>query len=370
MTNTAPSRDRIQASVPSLLLGLGCLLSSGLACQGALQEDEIASQQQHIVNGTVSEGDTAVVALVYHGSQFCTGTLVGKRTVVTAAHCLPPHVDVPMFGIEVYFGSNVAAEESKTIRVVDAIANPDWNPNVVAGDVGVLALASDAPVEPMAMAYLDVTASGMLGEDARAVGFGVTAADGNGNGTRRSGMLTVDRYDASSIYLRPGPSATCNGDSGGALIFMQDGVEVLGGIHSRSDCNSAIIAERVDVHAMNFVMPFIEEHEGEASCDSDGLCASGCGDEPDPDCPCVADGICSDVCAHPSADLDCSSACPADGTCDESCEYDYDCTADTEALCEGDECESTDGGCSTGGSSSSTWALFGLLFLFLRRRRN
>jgi uncharacterized protein (TIGR03382 family) len=346
-------------------------MSSGFACQGvAEQGEQVASTQQHIVNGTLSVEDEAVVALVYHGSQFCTGTLVSKRIVVTAAHCLPPHVDVPMFGIEVYFGSDIASGESKSLRVVDALANPDWSDGVVAGDIGVLALQADAPVEPMPMAYLDVTASGTLGEDARAVGFGVTEADGAGNGTRRSGMLTVDRYDTSSIYLRPGPSATCNGDSGGALLFLQDGVEVLGGIHSRSDCNTAIIAERVDVHSMNFVMPFIEEHEGAASCAVDGLCATGCA-EVDPDCPCAADGICSDVCEHPAADLDCNSACPADGVCDESCGYDYDCTGEGETTTcadgEGD-CGSSDAGCSTGGSSSSTWALFGLLFLFVRRR--
>ncbi len=358
-----------KVGLASILVGLGCVMASGFACQGVADEDQIGSSQQNIVNGTLSVEDDAVVALVYNGSQFCTGTLVSKRTVVTAAHCLPPNVDVPMFGIEVYFGTDIASGESKSLRVVDALANPDWNDAIVAGDIGVLALEADAPATPMPMAYLDVTSAGMLGEEARAVGFGVTEAEGSGNGTRRSGMLKVDRYDGSSIYLKPGPSATCNGDSGGALIFLQDGVEVLGGIHSRSDCNTAIIAERVDVHAMDFVMPFIEEHEGAASCASDGLCATGCADV-DPDCPCAADGICSDVCEHPSADLDCSSsACPADGICDESCSYDYDCTGDETSTCaEGEDCGSSDAGCSTGGSSSSTWALFGLLFLFVRRR--
>jgi uncharacterized protein (TIGR03382 family) len=366
MLRTLPSNYRISQGKLAALLAIGTALSGGFGCQAAEMQEGVAHTEQAIVNGTLSEADEAVVALVYHGKQFCTGTLVGQRTVLTAAHCLPPHVDVPLYGIEVYFGTEI--DSAAKIRVIDGLANPDWNPDIVAGDVGVLALQSDAPVAPMPMGYLDVAASGLLGNEARAVGFGITEADGEGNGTRRSGMLTIDRYDESSIYLRPGPSATCNGDSGGALIFWQDGVEVLGGIHSRSDCNQAIIAERVDVHAIDFVMPFIEEHEGAASCDSDGLCATGCADA-DPDCPCAADGICSDVCAHPSADLDCSSECPADGVCDESCSYDYDCTGDMAGTCEGDDCDTTDGGCSAGGSSSSTWALMMVLFLFIRRRR-
>jgi len=364
-TATARKAPAFAATLLALATAAGCQAGaddiSGL---------EIGEQSQSIVNGDVSVNDEQVVALVYHGKQFCSGTVVGKRTVVTAAHCLPPNIDMPLFGIEVYFGSDVASGEGTTLRVVDGLANPEWNLDVVAGDIGILALSEDAPVAPMPMAFLDVSAAGMVGTDARAVGFGITEADGDGNGLRRTGMLTVDRYNDSSLFLNPGPSATCNGDSGGALLFIEDGVEVLGGIHSRSDCGSSIIAERVDVHTMNFIMPFIEEHEGAASCESDGMCASGCS-EPDPDCPCVADGMCSDVCAHPSADLDCASECPADGVCDESCSYDYDCSETAAALCAAgdDSCGTTDGGCSSTGSGSSFWLALGLLGLLFRRRR-
>lgn len=351
-------------------LCVGALAFAGLAgCQDGA-EFAVNVDTKAIVNGDVSVDDTQVVALVYSGKQFCSGTVVGKRTIVTAAHCLPPNVPFALSSIEVFFGTDVASGSGQFRRVVDGIANPAWNADVVAGDVGVLALAQDAPVAAMPMAFLDVTAAGMLGGEARAIGFGITSADGDGNGTRRTGMVTVNRVDASSIYLQPGPSATCNGDSGGALFFMQDGVEVLGGIHSRSDCGSAIIAERVDVHTMDFIMPFIEEHEGASSCGADGMCATGCADA-DPDCPCVADGICSDVCVHPDADVDCSAECAADGTCNESCASDADCSTEESDVCpEGDaSCESSDGGCSAGGSASSSWMALALLLLLIRKRR-
>ncbi len=349
-----------------------CVLLAAVASVAACQDgsDEVGVASQAIVNGDLSLSDSQVVALVYQGKQFCSGTVVGKRTVVTAAHCLPPNIDLPLNGIEVFFGSDVASGDGSKLRIVDALANPAWNLDVVAGDVGVLALAEDAPVAAMPMAYLDVTAAGMLGGEARAVGFGITSAEGDGNGTRRTGMVKIDRYDSSSIYMRPGPSATCNGDSGGALIFKQDGVEVLGGIHSRSDCGTAIIAERVDIHTMDFIMPFLEEHEGAASCGLDGMCATGCA-EADPDCTCAADGFCTDDCKHPSADLDCSAECPADGVCDESCTYDYDCTGDTATTCADGEgnCDVGYGGCSAGGSASSSWMALGLLLLIFRKRR-
>ncbi|MCP4447702.1 MAG: trypsin-like serine protease [Myxococcales bacterium] len=364
LTDSARTISSIAALLVAAAASVGCQDGSELG------DVEVEQQTQAIVNGDLSMNDDQVVALVYNNKQFCTGTVVSKRTVVTAAHCLPPHVNVPLFGIEVFFGSDVASGNGTKLRVVDGLTNPSWNVDVVAGDVGILAISDDAPVEPMPMAYLDVSVTGMVGADARAVGFGVTEADGDGNGLRRTGMLIVDRYDASSLFLNPGPSATCNGDSGGALIFMQDGVEVLGGIHSRSDCGSSIIAERVDVHTMDFIMPFIEQHEGAASCEADGMCASDC-EDPDPDCVCAADGICSDACAHPSADLDCLSECPTDGVCDETCSYDYDCVQEAVALCPDDAegCGSTEGSCSSTGSGSSTWFALSVMLLFVSRRR-
>ena len=57
-----------------------------LGC-GAVQ-DELGDTSQEIIGGVVDNGNAAVVAFAENGSAFCTGTLIGRLTVLTAAHCV------------------------------------------------------------------------------------------------------------------------------------------------------------------------------------------------------------------------------------------------------------------------------------------
>lgn len=350
----------------------GALVALGAGCQ--LAEPELGSRQGAIVNGAPTTGDAAVVALVHRGQSFCTGTLVGRRTVVTAAHCLPPHIDLRLDDIEVFFGSRLGESGGFTMPVVDGLAHPSWSPERVAGDIGLLALAHDAPAEPVAMAYDDLSILSVAGDPVRLVGFGITARDGAGGGTKREGMAMVEAIDASSLYLDPGPASTCNGDSGGPLFLQQGGAWVFAGIHSRSDCDRQQIAERLDVHVMDFVQPFTEEHEGAGSCAADGYCALGCEDA-DPDCPCAEDGLCTEACTMPELDRDCSAACATDGVCDESCEVDADCGCDGDACepaaCTDDDCDPAGlaGGCAAAGAGGGGWLVLLAAFGLLRRPR-
>lgn len=355
------------------------LFAAAALCAGcqASASDEPGHIATAIVNGDVDMENEyeAVVALTFRGKQFCTGTVIAPRTVVTAAHCLPPNVDVTLDEIDIFVGGTVGEAGGSLLGVESGMANPHWTVDGVANDIGILSLVADAPVSPMRFSFSEFSTAGLVGQTVSAVGFGITEVDGTGNGIRRSGELVVDRYDASSIYLRPGPSSTCNGDSGGALVIEEHGEPVLIGIHSRSDCSQAIISERVDVHALGFIQPFVEAHEGAATCEEDGLCAAGC-ENPDPDCPCAADGMCTSACGYPVADLDCNpNACPADGLCDASCEYDFDCECEDGSClgeCAPDDAEcrgQSEAGCSVGGDGSAGAGLLLLVVALVVRRR-
>lgn len=294
---------------PLAFVAVGAL--SLVACSG---QDDPSCDSQQIVNGTLNSADPAVVALTVQGSQFCTGTLVSPRVVVTAAHCLPPNVEFPADAIEVAFGTSTAAPDT-LIPAVEALAHPSWSLSALPNDIGVLRLTQDAPVTPIPMARTALTSSD-VGQEMRMVGFGVTGAEESDNGFKRHGFSTIVAVDEFSIYYDNQPSGTCFGDSGGPAFFEVGGSPVFAGIHSRSDCQVESLDERVDIHVDDFIEPFISGI-APANCEMDGQCAGGCS-RPDPDCLCAGDGFCSSFCTDAVADPDCDDRCAADGECIET----------------------------------------------------
>jgi MYXO-CTERM domain-containing protein len=262
---------RIVGVVAALLAG--CVLDDG-----GEPAAELANGGQAIVNGAASTAHPAVVALtVRGGGAFCTGTLVSRRVVVTAAHCLPPHVPVSIDQIEIFFGDRID-EPGVRVGVVEAVAHAGWKPELVPHDIGVLALSADAPVAPVHM--VSSGADARSGVEVRLVGFGKTVAGGADSGVKREGSATISRVDPSTIYLGAGAALTCNGDSGGPMFLERDGATVLAGVHSRSDCETVSLNQRLDVELSTFVHPFVARHEG-LECGADAVCNEDCTIDPD-----------------------------------------------------------------------------------------
>lgn len=301
----------------------------------------VVSSAQPIVNGQLDAGHPGVVALTIQGQQFCTGTLVTPTVVVSAAHCIHPSTGVsPGTLAQIFFGS-VVGQDGVFIDVIEAEYKPDWSlddPDAD-DDVAVLRLASPAPVTPIPMADVPPPGSTLT-----LVGFGITSAGGTGSGVKRVAQANIDQIGGKIFSMLVDPSGTCSGDSGGTALFVENGVEKFVGIHTRSDCESFMLDERVDAHLDSFIQPFIDKG---GSCEADGACASGCA-APDPDCPCAGDGFCTAACSQVASDPDCDPACAEDGVCASDCPVpDPDCpvcVADGECV---DACPA-DPDCSTG----------------------
>lgn len=348
-----------------------------LASCGAEVPLETETDDQAIVNGEIDTGDPAVVSV----GGFCTGTLVTPKVVLTAHHCIGSG-STPNF--EVYFGTRNGDSAGTYIRAVHQARYPQGGPGQ--GDLAMLTLAEPGPAAPIPINDKDL--ANYVNQPIRIVGFGVTAENGGGGGTKRKATARLLRVDQVDMFASNVPSGTCYGDSGGPNFMTIDGVEHLVGATSygTSACGTGEDASARTDYGYAWIQQYIAAHDP-PSCDGDDRCATGC-QTPDPDCACAADGLCTSACGDLSTDPDCDG-CGTDGVCRADCPVpDVDCEppgggdgggsgdGSGDPMGGGDDDGTGDGGvivggCSAaGGAATGTGGVLALLALaFVRRRR-
>lgn len=320
-----------------------CLVGLTLACDPPNR----GSSQSAIVNGQPSSS-SAVVALVYVGLPTCSGTLVARRLILTAAHCIGSFDGA-------YFGDDSLEGSGELVPVVSQWTHPLYEPDGYENDVGFALLEADAPAEiqPLAISRSPLP-SDFVGSTVRVVGYGQTTADDLGASARREGPADVSEVKTKEFDLQPAPANPCFGDSGGpALADLGRGEEIVG-VTSSGDTQCTTFGRQMRVDAyQDFIAPQIEIANSTnqafgASCFYSDNCASGI---------CVEQG---------ENEYVCTSACE-DAT---DCLPGYECAA-AEG---GTACYSTDrvlrGGCSSGGPASNGGGLLAIFaFVIVRFRR-
>ncbi|NUP06973.1 MAG: serine protease [Polyangiaceae bacterium] len=231
----------------AMLVGLMAACAPG----GGIDQDEediedSEDQREPIVGGTTTSAYPAVGALTYFGSTHCTGTVVAPRLVVTAAHCV---YGFSAGNMKFVLGSKVSQPSAK-IGVVSIQAHPSYDEDSISNDIGIVVLASDAPVTPMKM----VTSmdNSWVGRQLTFVGYGVSnGIQQTGAGTKRVVKMPIEGvYPTQFEYGLPGKN-TCNGDSGGPAFAEVNGELLLAGVTSYGDanCTQYGVDTRVDAFA-------------------------------------------------------------------------------------------------------------------------
>ena len=180
--------------------------------------DNLDQRQSAIVNGQIDLGHPAVGAISYGGS-LCTATLVGKYTVITAAHCVIP-------GRDHFF-----LAENRYWTAKSVVRHPEYSSLAADNDIALVRLLEAPPVQPAAISSKAPT----VGQSLTLYGYGATSSDGNGSGTKRKALNTVAYVTPTRIVISGSGGQVgnmCFGDSGGPTFAVIDGHEVQVGVHS------------------------------------------------------------------------------------------------------------------------------------------
>lgn len=202
-----------------------------------------SSQDANIIGGNVVTPGlkTAqhVVGLVVPRFGSCTGTLIDKNIVITAAHCIPSD---PRSMYVVFSTSLKNANSSNAAPVIGAVVSPLWGKSNGAkntGDIAIIKFKGQAPTGYVPVNvlknsyYLAPSAFTLL------AGFGLDdGAAQTGAGVLRETftVLTNPRYSQTEAVLdQTIGRGTCNGDSGGPAFLLLNGAYYIWGITSRGD---------------------------------------------------------------------------------------------------------------------------------------
>lgn len=225
----------------------------------------IASTRAPIVNGEIDTGHPSV-GMVRVGNSLCTGTLVGYRSVLTAAHCIKS-------GQQHRFVLGSTSYDAKA-----AIPHGGYDPNDLGvNDVGVLLLHET----PTGVSYSRVYSKAVgYAASVTLVGFGLTGWEKGDAGTKRKGdnrVLWKGAMTYSFYTTWFGWAQVCNGDSGGPAFSDVGGKELVVGVHSwTTGCDWGGHDMRTDVY-----MPWLKQvTNGDLATESSNPTAPKDTDEP------------------------------------------------------------------------------------------
>jgi hypothetical protein len=239
-----PSASNLRGGQLVGLLIFGLALS---ACgEATLSYGAPASGQRAptIVNGQLDTGHPSVGMLTNSADgRYCTVTLIGQQTVVTAGHCVgdPLHYTVTLGGAQHVVADKFVRPEWMAIHGTQQLTQ-----QAAGVDLAVLRLATAPAVSPTAISSTPPA----VGVDLTLVGFGQTGPNATDGGlAKRRALSQVAQVAAATLVwggTGNGLGTTCAGDSGGPQFVETTGQSVQVSVTSGGDCATFGMGPRLD----------------------------------------------------------------------------------------------------------------------------
>jgi secreted trypsin-like serine protease len=212
----------------------------------------------YIRGGKPTESYEFVGAILLDGQLHCTATIIGKRTLLTAAHCLFGYED-QIDDFIFILGPNIIQTTESPFRITkfeypqDETSGYLYNPRTYQDDIGIVYVDNVLPDSPVILHSGKPVWKKILDESQPLtfVGYGYDVVKSRkvADGVKREASWKISEIENRRVAFKVPKLSTCKGDSGGGAFLFVDDEFILVAVTSLGDMECTIGYEtRVDTY--------------------------------------------------------------------------------------------------------------------------